>query len=151
MSVKMTKGVHFVALAVLVACSCGDAASGFSLIPKLPSQNEVRPVARKFREYNPATYSETKIPLDYFYNELLTLPGAQAYIIYYRGKHRAVSQNHVYAKGYLDNRGGIPSERIKAVFGGYRRDTAIELWIVPEGAAAPKSTPTYFPTRRRKR
>jgi hypothetical protein len=114
------------------------------------AQGESRPIARKFREFNPAEVVEAKAPFDFFYNELLTLPNAQAYIIFYRGRRRTSWQDHRYAKSYLDNRGGIPPDRIKAVFGGYRDDTAMELWIVPEGAELPKPTPTYFPRRRRK-
>ncbi len=135
---------------VLFAALCGESVVSFVLPKGLPNQKESRPVARKFREYNPATFGETKEPLDYFYNEFLTIPNAQAYIIYYRGRHRSAFQNHVYAKNYLDNRGGIPPERIKAIFGGYRQDTAVELWIVPEGAEAPKPAPTYFPKKRKR-
>jgi hypothetical protein len=118
---------------------------------KVQSQAESHPVAREFREFNPAEVVEAKAPLDFFYNELLTLPNAQAYVIFYRGKRRSSWQDHVYAKKYLDNRGGLPPERIKAIFGGYRQDVAMELWIVPEGAVAPKATPTYFPKKRRRK
>jgi hypothetical protein len=148
--VRVTTVFQFMACWVLLAALCGESAFGFLLLKGLPSQKENHPVARKFIEYNPATFGETKEPLDYFYNELLTIPNAKACIIYYRGRHRSAFQDHVYAKNYLDNRGGIPPERIKAVFGGYREDTAIELWIVPEGAEAPKPTPAYFPKKRRK-
>ena len=65
-------------LAVLIAALCGNSVFSSPLLQMLPGQNGVRPVARMFREYNPATYGETKEPLDYFYNELLTLPNAQA-------------------------------------------------------------------------
>ena len=116
-----------------------------------PAQVDSRPVARKFREFNPAEVVEAKVPFDFFYNELLTLPNAQAYVIFYRGRRRTSWQDHKYAKSYLDHRGGIPPERIKATFGGYRDDTAMELWVVPEGAELPKPTPTYFPKRRRRR
>jgi len=114
------------------------------------AQGEGRPAARKFREFNPAEVVEAKVHFDFFHDELSTLPNARAYIIFYRGKRRTSWQDHRYAKNYMDNRGGIPPERIKAIFGGYRADTAMELWIVPEGAELPKPTPTYFPKRRRK-
>ncbi len=139
---------RFIASIALIAASYVESGFWFVSSEVLANQENGSQVARKFREYNPAIYGETKEPLDYFYNELLTLPNAQAYIIYYRGRHRAAAQDHVYAKRYLDNRGGIPPGRIKAIYGGYRQDTAVALWIVPEGAAAPKPTPTYFPKRR---
>ena len=115
------------------------------------AQDDSRPAPRMFREFNPAEVVEAKVHFDFFYNELLALPNAQAYIIFYRGRRRTSWQDHSYAKNYLDNRGGIPPGRIKAISGGYRQDTAMELWIVPEGAELPNPTPTYFPKRRRKR
>lgn len=33
---------------------------------------------------------------------------------------------------------GFPKERIAFVFGGYRRTFAVDLWLVPRGAADPK-------------
>lgn len=147
-------------LRMSVVCLC--CALAFTIVPiegscrsvgleSSPKQEESRPAARKFREFNPAEVVEAKVHYDFFYMELLTLPNPQAYIIFYRGRRRSSWQDHVYAKKYLVNRGAIPPERIKAIFGGYRQDTAMELWIVPEGAKAPEPTPTYFPKKRRRR
>ena len=43
----------------------------------------------------------------------------------------------------LVNRYGIPADRIKIIFGGYRQFTTIDLWVVPPGAEQPIPTPDY--------
>lgn len=95
----------------------------------------------------PSYVEVIKYHLDLFYNQLLTEPNAQAYLIFYRGRRGSLTQNQSYAKNYLDLRGGLLSERIKAVYGGYRENPTMELWIVPGGAEFPKPTPTYRPKR----
>lgn len=44
----------------------------------------------------------------------------------------------------------LASSRIKVVDGGYRKQRAIELWIVPRGEHAPIATPNAFPPKRKK-
>jgi hypothetical protein len=41
------------------------------------------------------------------------------------------------------------TSRIRLVNGGYRQDSAVELWIVPAGERAPIATPNSFPPKRR--
>ena len=111
---------------------------------------EDKAIARKFDEFTPSFISVTKYRLDLFYNKLLTLPDAQAYVIFYRSRRGAPTQNHSYARNYLEMRGGIPPERIKAIYGGYRQNPIMELWIVPKGAELPKPSPTYGQAKRKK-
>lgn len=54
-------------------------------------------------------------------------------------------------RNYLSKVHGINPSRVVIVNGGYSEGRAIELWIVPPGASAPKPVPTAFPPKRRKR
>ena len=45
----------------------------------------------------------------------------------------------------------IAANRIKFMNGGYRKQSSIELWIVPRGEHPPVPTPNSFPKRRRAR
>lgn len=42
----------------------------------------------------------------------------------------------------------VPAARLRMVNGGYRRQRAVELWIVPRGEHAPIATPNAYPPRR---
>ncbi len=130
-------------------------ASAGDILPVCRAQGNVQSqedkvIARKFDEFTPSLISVIKYRLDLFYNELLTLPDARAYVIFYRGRRGALTQNHLYARNYLEMRGGIPPERIKAIYGGYRQHPTMELWIVPKGAEFPKPSPTYGRAKRKK-
>jgi hypothetical protein len=80
---------------------------------------------------------------------------ALVYVIAYNGRrHR---RRPYYIKSYLDRIKndlnfvqGIPLEKIIVVDGGYREEPVAELWIVPEGASAPKNAPTFIPKKNRR-
>jgi hypothetical protein len=46
---------------------------------------------------------------------------------------------------------GLTSDRIKLTNGGYRKERAVELWIVPAGEHPPIATPNAFPPGRKQR
>lgn len=45
----------------------------------------------------------------------------------------------------------VPATRLRLVNGGYRRQRAVELWIVPRGEHPPIATPNAYPPRRQAR
>jgi hypothetical protein len=70
-----------------------------------------------------------------------------AWVIYYAQREGG----HLFKLEQIIERGqnlmtgkyGIQADSFKAVFGGYRDFTTVELWIVPPGAGAPVPTPSY--------
>ncbi len=110
-----------------------------------------RSVARKFDEVEYARpYSECDITarLDNFVVAgLESEPNSRGYVIFYQSRRRPVRDTHIGARNYLELR-GIPRNRIEAIYGGYRDNATMELWLVPQGADIPRPTPTY---RRRNR
>ncbi|MDQ3685502.1 MAG: hypothetical protein M3430_07850 [Acidobacteriota bacterium] len=140
---------------VFAACLCIVALTS-GLLAREQSTN---PVARKFyelKDYGLIYPScDFKLGINHFReNGLQKEPNARAYIIGYKGK-RALSKPF---RSYLDQvenwlnfAEGVPREKIVVIDGGYRDQPIIELWIVPEGAAAPEPSPTFSPKKRRKR
>lgn len=104
-----------------------------------------RAEATKFDEYGNIAFNDEKARLDNFAIQLQNQPGAQGYIIAYggrRGRAGEALRRAERAKDYLVNTRGIEAGRIVTVDGGYRETLTVELWIVPQGAEAPKPTPT---------
>jgi hypothetical protein len=54
-------------------------------------------------------------------------------------------------KDYLTKVYGLPVSQIKIIDGGYRKQRAIEFWIVPAGEPWPVPTPNSYPPRKRRR
>ncbi len=55
------------------------------------------------------------------------------------------------AADYLSTNRGIGRDRLVIINGGYRESNSFELWLVPQGAEAPRPTPTVSPDERRTR
>jgi len=66
------------------------------------------------------------------------------YIIAYAGRTsvRGFAYNELRRLKDLLAKGGIPSHRIGTIDGGFREEPAFEIWAAPQGADAPKPTPT---------
>jgi len=118
--------------------SCSRTASCSTGIRPLP------PVARKFDEYGNIRFNDEKARLDNYAIELQNQPGSGGTIVAFgtcAGEAQARADR---AKDYLVNTRGIDAGRLTTVDGGCREALAVELWIVPNGAAAP--TPTNSAT-----
>ena len=95
----------------------------------------------------------TRTRLDNFFVELQNNPKTKGYVIYYGGRnHPICSKNRMPKRGEIDIittifkkhvefRGQDP-KRFIWINGGYRENWTAEFWIVPNGADAPKPTPT---------
>lgn len=85
--------------------------------------------------------------LDHFAILLQNKPEAAGYIIAYRSADILPSQieSKSYlrrAQHYLVNNRGIDANRIKVIDGGFRKEEATEIWLVPPGGAVPEASDT---------
>ncbi|HVF55681.1 MAG TPA: hypothetical protein VM934_06000 [Pyrinomonadaceae bacterium] len=104
--------------------------------------------AKRFDEFPSVAFDDDKARLDNLAIELQNTPNSTGYIISYAGRgSRAGTADRMgqRALNYLSNTRGISSSRIVIVNGGYRENNAYEFWLVPQGADAPRPTPTVQP------
>jgi hypothetical protein len=94
-------------------------------------------VPRKFDEYGNIRFNDEKARLDNFAVQLQNEPTSTGYIIGYGscGTEGMTRANR--AKDYLVNTRGIDASRIVTVDGGCAPELLVQLWIAPQGAAAP--------------
>ena len=87
----------------------------------------------KFDEYGDLPFAKEKERLDYFAQELTSVPQEPGYIIEYRSRRqkRKPLARANRAKTYLVRVKGIDAKRIQVVNGGYRREFKIELRLGP--------------------
>ncbi|HYW69393.1 MAG TPA: hypothetical protein VE961_00065 [Pyrinomonadaceae bacterium] len=128
------------------------------LVGLFVSTSSVAPTAQKIADVQPEGCDFTKGYLDHFADELHHQPMSTGYIIYYGGrtylnftgakprrlppKHGEAEARVSFWKSYLVTTREIDSARIKVICGGYRQTPIAELWLVPNGAAPPKLSPT---------
>lgn len=93
--------------------------------------------ARKFDEYGNIRFNDEKARLDNYAIQLQNEPGSTGTIIVYGSCVGEGQQRGDRAKDYLVNTRGIEAGRITVVDGGCRSELKVELWVVPQGAAAP--------------
>lgn len=102
-------------------------------------------------EEGEAVFANENARLDNFAIQLQNEPGTQGHIIVYgarAGRPEEVKERAARANDYLVNARGIEASRIVTSEGGLRDQLTFELWIVPQGAASPKPTPTLAAVRR---
>ncbi len=96
--------------------------------------------SRKFDSYPEIARNDEKARLDNFAIELQNDPTATGYILIYpeRGGRSAATQTRSTGiTDYLVNSRGIDSRRLVILVGPQREELMVELWISPQGAAAP--------------
>jgi hypothetical protein len=95
---------------------------------------------RRFDEFPDIARNDEKARLDNFAIELQNDPSATAYVIVYPGKQakRGEVQEHSgRVVEYLVNSRGLDQRRIVTLVGPKRDQLRVELWLTPQGAAAP--------------
>jgi hypothetical protein len=133
--------------------SCRQTAQAATGVNGLPS---ISP-PKRFDEFPSIAFDDDKARLDNLAIELQNNPGSQGYIIAYSGRRsRAGEADRMSARAveYLVSQRGLSRSRLVVVNGGYRESNTFELWLVPQGAEAPRPTPTANgpePTRRTRR
>ena len=117
---------------------------GLTSWPALPhqSQSESR-TPRLFLSFNRADCEELPLHLGEFAEALRSEPGAQAHIIGYLGRTDPpgkMVRTLGYAQGELAGYLGKETQSVTVEAGGIRDQFTLELWIVPQGVAAPRPT-----------
>jgi hypothetical protein len=112
--------------------SCTGTASSCSTSVRNPI-----PPATKFDEYGNIRFNDEKARLDNYAIQLQNAPGSAGTIIVYGGCEGEAQTRGDRAKDYLVNTRGIEASRITVVDAGCREDLSVQLWVVPQGAAAP--------------
>jgi hypothetical protein len=95
---------------------------------------------RRFDEFPALARNDEKARLDNFAIELQNDPASTAYVIVYpgqRGRAGAVQSHTSRIVDYLVNSRGVDSGRIVTLVGPARPELLVDLWICPQGAAAP--------------
>lgn len=100
------------------------------------------PAARQVDEFGPLVLTEVNAKLDAFFIELQNDPTATGYVIAYSTKEAPMAATAVLKKATSQARvRNIDPTRFKTVDGGMKNALLVQLWIVPEGAPAPKIEP----------
>jgi hypothetical protein len=124
--------------------SCRQTAQASTGVGALP---QIKP-PKRFDEFPSIAFDDDKARLDNMAIELQNDPGATGYIIAYAGRRsRAGEADHMGKRAidYLTTTRGISRDRLVFINGGYRDSNSFELWLVPQGAEAPRPTPTVTP------
>lgn len=103
-------------------------------------------IPRKIHEFGRTGECELGAILDNFYMELSNDPMATGYIIIYQGENVLPAEydsntNERRIRMYMSQR-RFDESRVVFVNGGFREESANELWIAPAGADAPQPTDT---------
>jgi hypothetical protein len=130
-------GLVGVALAVSLAVCAGV------VVPAKTSHGAQRghPKSQKFDEFGYINREELKARLDNFAVGIQVEPDAEAYIKFHSGRRLPPSEVQAtadYAKNYLVRQRRIDAGRIVTVDAGPNRNSSVEFWIVPRGAAPPE-------------
>jgi hypothetical protein len=146
-------------LRILVTCLC--VAVWLPICPVEAQQDQSQSkVARKLDEYGYGSGSGVRVGndcdvdahLDNFAYFLREEPGSRGYMIFYRGKRRPpkyFAYDPEWQHSQLMIEWKFEEGRVVLMDGGYREEAMMELWIVPEGAEAPKPSPTIVFKKKR--
>jgi len=128
--------------------SCRQTAQAATGVGGLPN---ITP-PKRFDEFPSIAFDDDKARLDNLAIELQNNPGATGHIVAYAGRgSRAGEADRMGRRAidYLTTARGISRDRLVFVNGGYREANSFELWVVPQGADAPRPTPTLSPEQAR--
>jgi hypothetical protein len=115
-----------------------QAATGVSGLPTITPP-------KRFDEFPSIAHDDDKARFDNLAIELQNNPGATGYVIAYAGRNsRAGEADRMTrrALNYLTTTRGISRDRLVVINGGSRDSNTFELWVVPQGAEAPRPTPS---------
>ncbi|HEX8282496.1 MAG TPA: PEGA domain-containing protein [Pyrinomonadaceae bacterium] len=118
-----------------------QAATGVGALPNITPP-------KRFDEFPSIAHDDDKARLDNLAIELQNSPGTTGYVIAYAGRGSRAGQADRMGQraiDYLTTARGISRDRLVFVNGGYREANSFELWVVPQGAEAPRPTPTLSP------
>jgi hypothetical protein len=115
-----------------------QAATGVSGLPTITPP-------KRFDEFPSIAHDDDKARFDNLAIELQNSPGSTGYVIAYAGRNSRAGEADRMTKraaSYLTTTRGISRDRLVFINGGRRDSNSFELWIVPQGAEAPRPTPS---------
>jgi len=101
-----------------------------------------------FDRYGKLSQAQEKKRLDNFVLALMDQEGRVGYIISYGGKTarvREAIERAQRARNYLIKVRNLPPGQIKAIDGGHREESSVELYVMTPGGCPPAATPTIDP------
>jgi hypothetical protein len=101
-----------------------------------------------FDSYGELSQAQEKQRLDNFVIALMDQEGRTGYIIGYGGKRARVQEaieRAQRARNYLIKVRNFPRGRLKAINGGHREESSVELYVMSPGGCLPTITPTIDP------
>lgn len=105
-----------------------------------------RPAAQLLDEWSKSMGSEDRSArYDGFMNMVLADPGNKAVFVFYCGKECYYGEFEAHIRGIVTMKlddWKIDRDRIVFIQGGYRDETVIRVWVVPQGADFPTPEPT---------
>jgi hypothetical protein len=122
--------------------ACRQTAQASTSVPPLPKREII---GREFDVCCSCSFDDQKARLDNLAVELQNDPTATTYVTAYGGRTSRVGQADrllLRARDYLVAQRGIEASRIITVNGGFREEDCLVVWIVPQGAAPPRPSPT---------
>ncbi len=124
--------------------SCRQTAQASTGVGGLPN---ITP-PKRFDEFPSIAFDDDKARLDNLAIELQNNPGATGYVVAYAGRGSRAGEAERMGRravDYMTTARGISRDRLVFINGGYREANSFELWVVPQGAEAPRPTPTLSP------
>ena len=106
------------------------------------------PASPVFDSYGKLSQAEEEQRLDNFAIQLGNQTGSAGYIIAYGGKRarvREAIERAQSARNYLIRVRKFPRSRLKAIDGGHREESTVELYVLTPGGCPPTITPTIDP------
>ena len=104
----------------------------------------------RFDEYGDLDFRSETGRLDSFAIALNQATKLKGYILVYAGKVACPNEARKRAnraRSYLINKRGLKPTQIEIIDGGYRQSFLVELYALPQGAAAPNIGPTLDPSK----
>ncbi len=105
-----------------------------------------QPKARLYDEWSKHLNSEDRSArFDGLMNDVIAKPGSKAIIVFYCGKKCYYGKFEAHVRGIIKMKlddWEIDRKRIVFIHGGYRKESMIRVWIVPNGAGLPLPEPT---------
>lgn len=116
--------------------------------PCFPPEDESIFRTRPFDEFMDMPYEDSRARLDNFAIQLAQDPEWKGYVIVYAAKRTAPDRAKGYArrfKEYVSKHRVVPSEKVHAMYGGYRDYLTVELYLFRQDIPPPKPRPTHEP------
>jgi hypothetical protein len=116
--------------------------------PCFPAEDESIFRTLPYEEFSVRVFEDSLGRLDNFAIQLMQVPRWKGYVIVYAKKQHPPARAKRYARSfreYLVGRRRVPAERITAMYGGYRNDLTVELYLFSTDAPPPRPRPSYVP------